>query len=366
MNQPAGRIQALALIRGVAVLGIVAVNVFGFAGPSALLHDPEALGTLATRPASALSVAIHTTMLVLFEGKMRALFSVLFGASLLLFIQRAESSGRDGTLLQLRRLLWLALIGYLHFALLWRGDILFTYACAGAACLALNRLATPGLLAAALVAFTAWQAAEMARHMPTIQAEAHLAQGTASDSERARLETRQAMLDARSRAELAELSMPLPEQIRARLIGDPAYPMRVMWYSLGETVPLMLLGMVLFRTNFFTGGWRANHLKITALAGLGMGGAAMITFVSWARSHGYPDGTMQAMIMYGLSYPHLLMAMGYAALLALATPALLGMRAGQGLTAAGRMALSNYIGTSVLLGLIFMGWGLGRAARVRV
>lgn len=366
MRQPAARIQVLDLIRGVAVLGIVTVNVFGFAGPSTLLHNPEALGRLPTGPASAAGEAVHSAMLVLFEGKMRALFSMLFGASLLLFIERAEASGGDGALRQIRRLFWLGLIGYLHFALLWRGDILFTYACAGAISLALQRLATPGLLAAALFAFTAWQGAEIARHMPTIHAEAHMTQGTASDGERERLIRRQAMLDSRSRAEMAELRMPLPDQIRARLVGDPAYPLRVMWYSLGETVPFMLLGMVLLRTGFFTGGWNTRRLKIMALAGLGLGGAATIAFTLWARQHGYPDGTMQAMIMYGLGYPHLLMAMSYAALLALAAPALLGTRAGQGLAAAGRMALSNYIGTSLLLGLLFMGWGMGLAGRVPV
>ena len=70
-------------------------------------------------------------LFVLFEGKMRALFSILFGASLLLYIERKNAAGLDGHALQVRRLLWLALFGLLHFALFWDGDILFLYACVG-------------------------------------------------------------------------------------------------------------------------------------------------------------------------------------------------------------------------------------------
>ena len=59
---------------------------------------------------------------------MRALFAILFGASMELFVTRADvARRRDGQALQLRRLLWLAVFGYLHW-LLWWGDILFSYA----------------------------------------------------------------------------------------------------------------------------------------------------------------------------------------------------------------------------------------------
>ena len=54
----------------------------------------------------------------------------------LLFLERAEAAGKDAAPLQMRRLGWLMLFGYLHFALIWWGDILFTYAVCGFTALA--------------------------------------------------------------------------------------------------------------------------------------------------------------------------------------------------------------------------------------
>ena len=97
---------------------------------------------------------------------MRALFTLLFGASLLLFIDRAEARGENGEQLQVRRLGWLALFGYLHFLLFWWGDILFTYALAGFAALAFRQARPAALIAAGLAMFGAWHIAR--RHQGRI------------------------------------------------------------------------------------------------------------------------------------------------------------------------------------------------------
>ena len=120
-----GRIATLDLIRGLAVMGILAINIAGFAGPTAAIYAPHV-----TSPGSAPDDVVFALALLVFEGKMRALFSMLFGASLLLFVEKAEARGQSGASLQLRRLCWLALFGYLHFLLFWWGDILFLYAMA--------------------------------------------------------------------------------------------------------------------------------------------------------------------------------------------------------------------------------------------
>ena len=147
------RLEALDLIRGVAVLGILAINMAGFAGPPDDVYGPV------THSASGVASdgAVYALWLVLFEGKMRALFSILFGASMELFVRRAEAAGRDGQRLQLRRLGWLAVFGYLHW-LLWWGDILFDYAVAGVAALALRQAPGRMLVAVAMVLFMFWQA----------------------------------------------------------------------------------------------------------------------------------------------------------------------------------------------------------------
>ena len=129
----AQRIASLDLIRGIAVLGILAVNIASLAGPALASLTPHY-----PRPGAFADEAAFAVMLLLFEGKMRGLFTLLFGASMMLFIDRAEARGRDGPLLQARRLGWLAVLGYLHFLLVWHGDILFIYAGVGLLVLALH------------------------------------------------------------------------------------------------------------------------------------------------------------------------------------------------------------------------------------
>ena len=131
------------------MLGILAINVTGFWGPPLASSSPIVPAPLSGLAAPG-SISAFLAAFVLFEGKMRALFTLLFGASMLLFMAAAERRGASGTWLQVRRLLWLGAFGYLHYLLLWWGDILVTYALCGLFALALRRLQTSGLVAVAL------------------------------------------------------------------------------------------------------------------------------------------------------------------------------------------------------------------------
>ena len=73
----------------------------------------------------------------------------------------------------------------------------------------------------------------------------------------------------------------------------------------------------------------------------------------------FPLRAMGMLSHYGASFEHLLMAAGYAAALVLATPRLLETKIGARIEAAGKLAFSNYLGTTVLMTAIFNGWGLG-------
>ncbi|WP_240344776.1 hypothetical protein [Novosphingobium sp. THN1] len=116
----------------------------------------------------------------MFEGKMRALFSMLFGASMVLFAQAAERKGLDPDAAQVRRLLWLALFGYLHFALLWWGDILFLYALCGMAALLLRRLEPRQLVLIALPFYVLVHVIEALTALPGALTEQAVLAGTAS------------------------------------------------------------------------------------------------------------------------------------------------------------------------------------------
>ena len=349
-----GRIVTLDLIRGVAVLGILAINIGGFAGPSLSTLSPELPSAVSRADETAYALSF-----LLFEGKMRALFTLLFGASTVLLIDRAEESGRFGIGVQVRRLAWLALFGLAHFYLLWWGDILFAYAIAGFVALTLVELKPRTLVIAALAIFTIWHGSGALLSAPDVLRENRVLHGTATPAEtRAYGELRQQIEDY-ARQETAALSGSFADQARSRIVGKTFEPFTGAWDALGETLPLMMIGMALLRTGFFSGAWRKRTLVAIGLGasvtGLALSGA-IIAFV-WPRA--FPFEAMESAIRYWTAIPHLVTAIGYACLLVLIAPRLSGTLPGHWLMNCGRMAFSNYIGTTVLMTWIFYGWGLG-------
>jgi uncharacterized protein len=349
-----GRVASLDLIRGIAVLGILAINIAGFAGPIAATISPHLPnpGTRGDEIAFAVS-------LLLFEGKMRALFSLLFGASMLLFVERVEASGRDGQALQLRRLGWLALFGYLHFLLFWWGDILFTYAFAGFLALAFRFARPRTMVACALACFVLWHGLNAAADFGDVATESRAIAGTASPVERAEYQASQLLDQKRTASELAEYRKGFADQVMSKLGNQADWPVQMAVNSVGETLPLMLIGMALYLSGFFSGGWSSSLLKKLALWGTGSGSALTAAILVHAWRNGFPPVMMEEVIGYWAAIPHLLMALGYAAALVLLTPRLLDTALGRRICAAGRMAFSNYLGTTVVMTAIFYGWGLG-------
>lgn len=335
----ADRISSLDFIRGVAVLGILAVNMASLSGPTLSGLTPHYPAT-----APAIDLWAFAATLVLFEGKMRALFTLLFGASMLLFFERAEARGVDGAMLQARRLGWLLVLGYLHFALIWSGDILFLYGLIGLIVLTLHEREPLPLLWGALAFYLLW----------------HLIGGAVALSPLAAPTTEtQAMLTQRAVEETAQQAGSYGAMVVQRLRLDWSGPLNVALSSLGETAPLMVIGMVLYRSGFFSGGWRRKQLRALALWSTLGGGGLTLAFLAWAWPRGFPGPAMLDYILYWSAVPHLLMALGYAALLVLIAPRAASSWIGRRFVAAGRMAFSNYIATSLVMTGLFHGWGLG-------
>src|SRR4051794_18900516 len=120
------RVTSVDVLRGVAVLGILAMNAVSFAWPDDVysnpIRDPDAGG---------LDVALWAINRAAFDTKMMTLFSMLFGAGLVLMSDRAEGKGVGIARVYYRRLGWLLAIGLVHAYLIWGGDILVEYAACG-------------------------------------------------------------------------------------------------------------------------------------------------------------------------------------------------------------------------------------------
>jgi uncharacterized protein len=118
------RIGSLDALRGLALLGILPANVLVFGMYFAAANDPTVAGG-----AGGLNLASWVLLRLLVEGKMRALFSMVFGASVILLTSRTEErSGETAADVYYRRNLWLLLFGLAHAFLLFWGDILYPYA----------------------------------------------------------------------------------------------------------------------------------------------------------------------------------------------------------------------------------------------
>jgi uncharacterized protein len=122
------RVAAMDVIRGVALFGILAVNMDFFAGPFAAMFSDETAWTV-----SGLDAAAFWTVATVFQGKFSSLFSFLFGAGIALQLLRLDETrgGMAANLLLLRRLFVLGAFGLIHATLIWYGDILFIYATLG-------------------------------------------------------------------------------------------------------------------------------------------------------------------------------------------------------------------------------------------
>ena len=127
MVHSAQRIQVIDSLRGMAVLGILLMNIPFFALP-----EHTAMNLEIRQEYSGWNYYTWWIVEMFFHGSMRGLFSMLFGASMMLITRSEGAHGLQAADVYYRRLLWLFLFGLIHgFLLLWPGDILYAYAICG-------------------------------------------------------------------------------------------------------------------------------------------------------------------------------------------------------------------------------------------
>ncbi|MCY9786493.1 DUF418 domain-containing protein [Nocardiopsis sp. EMB25] len=332
--EPGRRILDLDALRGFALLGILVVNIGFFASGYAFhqVHDPAFT--------SPLDRGTHWLVAMFFEMKFYLLFSFLFGYGFTLQFDSARRRGVGFTGRFLRRLVGLFAIGALHAVLLFQGDILTTYAVLGLVLLALHRARarTAVIAAAVLVGLVAvmmrW--AGMSGAAP-FDEETALAAGEATT---------------------------------AALAGGP---LTVIGEHL-ESLPRMLVTLV---------GVQGPVALAAFLVGLAVGRHRVLAdagahdhtlrLIQWV---GFPVGLVGSLVLadlggtadlYALSLALLtapFLSAAYAATLLRLFQRGRGRRIAAALAPAGRMALSNYLGQSLVCALLFTGFGLGLVGRV--
>jgi uncharacterized protein len=356
VTEPPPRIATLDILRGVAVMGILAMNIAAFAMPPAAYLNPVAYGH--EGPADLVAWALN---FVFVDGKMRGLFSFLFGASMLLVIDRAAQKGEPAASIHFRRMLWLLLFGYLHFYLIWYGDILSGYASIGMIAWFFRRKSAKALLRWGIL-FVVIQVAVLSLLAGAFFYMSAAAAMPNPDPEAVRSWSEMSRELAPPGAEQLRRTFALYEgswfEIARHQLTQRTFDPVVMLFIFGwETLGYMLLGMASLRSGFFTGAWADRDYRKVALIGFGIGipAYAVLAFIVWSSGFEVPVLFAAAMAAPSLFRP--VMVVGIAALVILLT------RRGGALTeriaAAGRAAFTNYLGTSILMTGLFYGWGFG-------
>jgi uncharacterized protein len=359
---PPGRIATLDIVRGVAVMGILAMNILAFAMPGAAYLNPMAYGTQG--PAD---IASWVLSFIFIDGKMRGLFSFLFGASLLLVVERAEAAGESGANVHYRRMVWLLVFGLIHFYLIWWGDILSLYAPVGMVAFLFRRWTVRQLVPTAIFLLLLQTLLFSGFALSLYQQAAAAAAPHASAAAMTEWADTQLGLGVyppgRLQAVLALYRGSYAGIVQFTVAHEWRQPLDSLWQVGAETLGYMLLGMAALKSGFLTGAWSNRAYRRVMALGFGIGVPAYAG-LAWVIVH---DGFHVPMLI----------AAGFAAtvpfrpamIVATAALVILATRGGGALTvriaAAGRAAFTNYLGTSLIMTTLFYGYGFGLYGHLR-
>lgn len=377
------RISAVDTLRGFALLGILPVNAVAFALPLAAYVTPVNAAVNAYRgPFEGVGAAAWLLPHFLCDLKMMTIFSMLFGAGLVLMSERAsaraDEPGRGFARIYYRRLGVLALIGLLHGFAIWYGDILVYYALSGVFLYPLRKLEAKKLLLlgaillGAQLAANRWEGLGVADvHAKAQEAERAVAAGRAltPDQEDARDEWESIVAD----------HDPTPAQVAeevARVRGSFSSVLRrnteMIWYNLTSSELLfwwtraltaMLVGMGLMKLDVFSARRSTRFYATLTILGYAVGLPVVAAGVWHLRRHGFEPVYME---LTGRQYNvagSWFVALGHIGLVMLVCKHGLVRWLTRRLAAVGQMALTNYLSQSIIGAAVFGGWGLGLFAR---
>lgn len=349
------RIVSLDFIRGVAVLGILFANITAFAHPMIAYSWPAGL----PGGGSWSDALIWLLQFVAVDGKFRGLFTLLFGAGMMLFMERVWQRGGTAWL-QARRLFWLALFGLSHFYLLFIGDILFLYAISGFLALGMLRWSAGTQLWAGLIwyLFGSLIFAASLGVQAGMEASPQMQSQAAEEWQVIEEGWTAQMRDAQ--AEEAVMREGSYGDILSYRVAEQSGELSFFFVlAVLETVPLMLIGMALYRFGLFEGRPDRGRMRLWGWVGVLGGGGASLALGYWVLASGFPPFLTQFASNGAATFFRLPMILGLAALLTLLAVQAQNGWLGERLVAAGRMAFTNYIAMSIVMTLVFHGWAGG-------
>jgi uncharacterized protein len=341
------RVHSIDVLRGFALLGILAMNIQSFSMISAAYLNPTAYGDL-----TGANLWVWILSHVLADQKMYGIFSMLFGAGILLMTGRADASRGKSAGLHYRRMGWLLLFGVLHAHLFWYGDILYPYALCGMFVYLLRRksprtlFALAGLfmfIGSAIYLLIGWSM----QFWPPAAVTAF-----AEDAWSPSADHVQAELAAYRGGWLAQMPWRSEEALFMQTL---LFVFVFVW----KTVANMLLGMALLKSGVLTAHRSRAFYTRLSLAGFATG----LTVVSLGVWKNFAAGwDVRYSFFFGSQYNYwgsIAVDMGWIGLWMLVCMSSGFVWLKESLSAVGRTAFSNYILQTLIATTLFYGHGFG-------
>ncbi|WP_370000186.1 DUF418 domain-containing protein [Winogradskyella sp.] len=357
------RIPSLDFLRGIAILGILFINIESFVYPnpwSSWHYGYE-------------SSIDHTTrfwVYFLTQGKFYTMFALLFGVGFVIFMERIQQKVNGLTTMDIyaRRLLWLFVIGVIHAYFIWDGDILYHYAVCGLFLLPFRSMKSKNLVL--IVLFLASFLFIKSYESVSKRQESYSNYTKALYKEEANRTDKDYKLITSWENRYTKKSPNLSEEVE---VPKPTYWQGVInsyenhnvhkgefYYQslILSTLIVMIIGMLLFRTGIFSDYKSWKYYWPIAVSVLIIGLAInYLRYYQWTYEDHIPNiSTCNALLF---TFPKEILGVGYILILNGAYQKYLRNVRFKVFTKIGRTALSNYIFQSIILGLLFYGYGFG-------
>lgn len=346
LNSNESRIHAIDLLRGIAVLGILIMNIQSFSMPSAAYTNPLAYGDM-----SGINKYIWIFSHLFADQKFMAIFSMLFGASMLLILEKASQKNQNAKNIHFRRNFILLIIGLVHAHLFWYGDILFSYALSAFLLYFFRDLSPKNLMLCGFsflmipLLLNLW----LAYTLPTWPKEIMM-----------EMKADWLPSDSSLNDEIKAMKGNLSEQITfnsaiASVMETLVFLIYFFWRSIG----MMLLGMALYKWGILTAKRSIKYYLMSGVATLLLGCSLVIVGIQYNFSN---DWALETSMFQGSLYNYIgsiLISYSYVCFVMIFSLSNSFKAIKQNLIAVGRTAFTNYIAQTIICVFIFHGIGLG-------
>ena len=355
------RIASLDFLRGIAVLGIVFINIENFAYPDS--WSPWKYGFQ-----NGLDRSTRFWVYFLTQGKFATMFTLLFGVGFYLFLERLETKqlGLRAMDIYARRLLWLFLIGVFHAYFIWSGDVLYHYAICGLLLFPFRSFSQRGLLFTVLSLVVVQGGNAYLKTAKRVESYRSFLEVTDyEEDKRSDLENKRVAYwnDFLQEKEPDTSKVKIPKQTYLEGLSATFSEAKVhkglLYYQgfLFPTLMVMILGVYLCRSGIFS-DYRAwpyywHFTVLLVIVGL---------VFNYFRYEHWTFHYFQPVLSYGkdwmFTFHKQILGVGYVLLLNGVYQRVLSHKGTPLISAIGRMALSNYIVQNLLMGWVFYGYGL--------